>query len=519
MFHRIALPALIAASGAFACAASTKCIPDVYPRQFTLVKGDAEAVLVQEYSLANGCIELTIDSIVRRGIDSASLSANRNSWVDGATTPTGAATVYGRWTSPKLDSASAVACSKVRVERHVDSIPRSHVYSQGPADQPIERIARVDPDSVYVCLNDACRQVVPRVVENVSPNVDCMVGVLPPFATPEEAASFLRGKIASSLIKPRILDRLLRIDYVEAVPLVGCIAPEPETLTIALPAARMASTSDSSPIRVIPVTLYDQYAPVTETRFTFVNGYYSPLPSLRSWDDPTISPRLALPSSANAGDLFAPETLQFQSSDLQGNSDELEILSYTTGVQTYQYRGSERLFIPCGNPSSTTNPRMVGDSLRLKGLNVQLSSKASCPVDGQDVYASQYERWLYLPTDDGPFQDDFRHTYQIENGVTWPIVNDSVLVRGQKVSLASLKSFVSTLPRQSRLAPLAARIQDGALAVTLEKASTVRLSTPDGRILSSSTQPSGISRIALPRNHHGLLLVDAGSRSVRVIVP
>ena len=514
MFAKVTLPALLAASGAFACAASTKCIPDVYARQFTLVKGDVDAMMVQEYSLANGCAEVTIDSIVRRGVDPDSLRIAKNTWVDGISTPSSAVTVYGSWTSPKLDSAAAVACSKVRVERHVDSIPRSHLYFPGPADEPVEKVAPVDSDSVYVCLNGSCSKIIPRVVNNVSPFVDCMIGVTQPFGSQEEAIAFLRNKIASNPLRPRILDRL-RIAY-NTFPLVDCMPGIVlDTFTIVEDvAARKTSTSD---VVILPPAIIPTAA-TTETRFTIDNGYYSSLPMLRSWNDPSISPRLALPSNANAGDLFQPETLQFQSNDLQGDHD-YQFLSYATGVQQYEYRGDTRYFMPCGDPSSLSLSTKVGDSLRLKGINLLLSSQASCPVDGQDIYASKYNRWLYLPTDDGPFQADFAHTFQAENALSWPIVNDSVQIRGQKVALATLQAFVSTLPRQGRLAPLAARMVDGFLSVTLENSSNVRVSTPDGRVLSSSQQPAGTSRIALPRHHHGLLLVDAGSSSARVMAP
>lgn len=520
MPSRSLFPSLLAASGAFACAASTKCIPDVFARQFTIVRGDVDAMLVQEYSLSNGCSQVTIDSIVRRGIEPGSPGMIKTYWGGEATAPSAAVTVYGRWALPKLDSATAAACSNIHAERHVDSIPRSRIFRPGAADWPIEEITPVDPDSVYACLNGSCARIAPRVVDNAPTGAECIVGVSQPFATDEEAASFLRARIATSPLRPRILDRIQTF-YEDAVPLLYCI---PFTTIdtfqlVATPAARATSTGDTL-ARPQPIFLpiRGQSAPAVETRFTLDPSYVPGLAPLRSWDDPSIPPELALPSSANAGDFFAPETILFRSSGLDGRTDGAT-LRYATGASLYEYRGGTRTIFACGDPGIQFLPTRVGDSLRLVGLDLGLSNRARCPGEAQDIHAAKHARWLYLPTDDAPFQDDFRHTSEAENSRSWPIENDSVLVRGRKVALAALQSFVSTLPRERRAASFSARVVDGAVAVTLAKASTVRIASPDGRILSSSVQPSGTSRVELPRGHRGILLLDADGGSLRVLAP
>jgi len=496
MLARILLPVAFGASAALACAASTKCIPDVYARQFTLIQGRADAVLVQEYSiLANGCTELVVDSIARRAVSLDSMRVQKN-WQDGQLAPSAAATVYAHYDIPTLDSAKRAVCAKNKVLRRLDSIPRaSTYYTPEGTDLSIESVVPVDTDSVYVCLaNDGCSKVATRRVLNVDDPEICLVGALAPYHTQEEALAYLQTRLLKAIRVERL--RRLRIAY--AIIDVQCAVMYDD-----LAAARTASLA---PVRV------------KEDRFSFIPYPYA-IYGLHSvdWAHSAISPRLALPSDANVGDYHGHDSLLFVGSPLR-DSTRTTPYSYANGVERYVYRGTYTSPYACTTEEALPKPLIVGDTLRLEGLTLGLSTGSTCAAPGIDNYADAYNEWLYAPSDDD-FQKNFTHSISAETQTSWPIVNDSVQIRGQKVALATLQAFVSTLPRQGRLAPLAARMADGFLSVTLENPSNVRVSTPDGRVLSSSRQPAGTSRIALPRHHHGLLLVDAGSSSARVMTP
>lgn len=523
MFHRFLLLALLGASGAFACASSTRCLPEVQARPFTLVQGEIDAVLVQEYALANGCIEVAVDSIVRRAPELTLEPVPKPAvyrW--GSSEGSAAVTVFARWTSPKLDTAQAALCAKVRIERHVDSIPRSITIYPGPADEPLSKLVPVNPDSIHLCLNGDCGRIVPRTVRNAPLASKCAVATPRTFSTPVEAREFLLTKFSSIPLKPRVLNRFLSIPLRDDQVYGSCAAPIWEPATEPAPSARSFTASGSEPLLLDTFEVVIEpspYAPLpVESRFSYLGLYLPDIDRLQSWNDPSIPPQLALPSSANAGDLFEPETLSFQVEPLDGKSESYWV-RYATGALQYAYLGDIRERIMCGSSPYASRPRMIGDTLRLKGLGLLLTNRATCPGARQDVFATKYNRWLYLPSEDGPFQSDFTHTYGAENDQSWPIVNDSVLVGGQKVPLAWLQSNVSVGPRARRGSSFATLRNGNELVVTLAQAGEVRLATATGRILSSSVQPQGTSRLALPRGHRGILLVQAEGRSTRVLVP
>lgn len=523
MFLRLLLPSLLGASGAFACVSSTRCVSEVQARPFTLVQGEADAVLVQEYALANGCIQVAVDSIVRRApvltLEPVPKPAVLR-W--GSTEGSAAVTVFARWLSPKLDSAQAAACSKVRIERHVDSIPRSITVYPGPADEPLSKLVPVNPDSIHLCLNGDCGRIVPRTVQNGSTATPCLSAYRRSFSTPVEARDFLLRRFANFPLKPRILNRLVVMPLRADVLYASCPAPV-DDVALDLPSQSLSIPAPGSDTLLLDtfevVTKPYPYTPLpVESRFTFLDVFLPDMDPVSSWNDPSIPPQLALPSSANAGDLFEPETLSFQVEPLDGKSESYWV-RYATGALQYAYLGDIRERIMCGSSPYSSRPRMIGDTLRLKGLGLLLTNRATCPGAGQDVFAAKYNRWLYLPTDEGPFQEDFTHTYGPENEQSWPIVEDSVLVGGQKVPLAWLQSNVAVGPGAQRGASFAARRTGNELVVTLAQAGEVRLATATGRILSSSVQPQGSSRLALPRGHRGILLVQAEGRSARVLAP
>lgn len=523
MFHRLLLPSLLGASSAFACVSSTRCLPEVQARPFTLVQGEIDAVLVQEYALSNGCIQVTVDSIVRRAPELALATTLKPALLRwGSSEGSAAVTVHARWTSPKLDSAQAALCSKVRIERHVDSIPRSITIYPGPADEPLSKLVPLNPDSIHLCLNGDCGRIAPRIVRNAPLTPKCAVATPRTYSTPIEARDFLRKKFANIPLKPRVLNRLMVMPLRADVPYGSCAAPVADAAVdlhprgISIPAPE----SDTLHLDTIKfVTEPSPYAPLpVESRFSYLGPDLPDIDPLKSWDDPSIPAQLALPSSANAGDLFEPETLSFQVEPLDGTSESYRV-RYATRALQYAYLGDIRERIMCGSSPYSSRPRMIGDTLRLKGLGLRLTNRAPCPGAGQDVFAAKYDRWLYLPTDEGPFQEDFSHTFSAENEQSWPIVEDSVLVGGQKVPLAWLQSNVAVGPGARGGTSFAVLRSGNELLLTLERQAEVKLATPTGRILSSSVQPEGTSRLALPRGHRGILLVQAEGRSARVLAP
>ena len=521
MILRLLLPSLLGASGAFACVSSTRCLPEVQARPFTLVQGEIDAVLVQEYALANGCIEVAVDSIVRRAPGTVVVPPpNPPRWPGNFETGSAAVTVHARWTSPKLDTAQAALCAKVRIERHVDSVPRAITTYPGPADGGESKLVPVNPDSVHLCLNGACARIVPRTVQNGSKAALCVSANPTSFSTPLEARDFLLRRFASLPLKPRILSRTITLRDVVAYRSCAVVVDDSavEFAPRALSVPKLGSeTSIWYPPPVFEVIAI--YGPAyVDSRFSYLGAFLPDMDPVRSWDDPSIPPQLALPSSANAGDLFEPETLDFEVRDLQGETAPYQV-RYATGALQYAYLGDLRETLYCSSSPYTSRPRMIGDTLRLKGLGVLLTDRATCPVEGQDVFAAQYNGWLYYPSEDGPFQSDFTHTLSAENEQSWPMVGDTVLVGGQKVPLAWLQSNVAVGPDTRRAASFGVRRIGSELELNLERAGEVRLSTATGRILSSSLQPQGTSRMALPRGLRGILLVQAEGRSVRVLVP
>ena len=497
MLEKIALLPLLASVSAFACAASTKCIPDVYAKRFTLVKGNADAAMVQEYSIF-GCYEIKVDSIVRRSVSPESIAVPKNWRIatnGGSGSP--AVTIHASYAVPELDSAATAKCAKIRTVRRIDSVPRSsRPFVLDGSDLSGELPVEVNPDSVYVCLNGSCSKIIPRVIENATPSDRCLVGALAPFANAEDAFQYLKGRIkaASSVSKLRRAPRTVVMYEI-----------------------------------VCPITVYDYGAReasmhpvyVKETRLSYTAWNSWGLSALRDWTDTTISKHLTLPSSANAGDFHEREVIDFLRTSL-GATDESVLFKYPTGVERYMYRGDLRpTYWNCSESvvAPRPQPTTLGDSLLLTGTSLNLSNlDPDCSLPGIDIHAGKHDQWLFAPSSEATAQQDFFHGANAETQHSWPIDNDSVLVGGQRVPMARLAAFVSTLPRPEERR-FSARFADGALRITLEASSQVRVSTPDGRILSISEAPAGASRIALPQGRSGILFVTAGNRTLRVPAP
>lgn len=496
MLEKIALLPLLASVSAFACAASTKCIPDVYAKRFTLVKGNADAAMVQEYSTL-GCYEIKVDSIVRRSVSPESIAVPKNWRIatnGGSGSP--AVTIHASYAVPELDSAATAKCAKIRTVRRIDSIPRSsRPFVLEGSDLSGELPVEVNPDSVYVCLNGSCSKIIPRVVENAIPPQECLEGPMAAFASADDAFQYLKGRIkaASSVSRLRRVPRIM-------VDMIAC------PVVVYDYGARQAS-------------LFPVY--VKETRLSYTTWNSWGLSALRDWTDTTISKRLALPSSANAGDFHEREVIDFLRTSL-GATDEAVLLKYSTGVERYMYRGDLRpTYWNCSESvvAPRPQPTTLGDSLLLTGTSLNLSNlDPDCSLPGIDIHAGKHDQWLFAPSSEATAHQDFFHGANAETQHSWPIDNDSVLVGGQRVPMARLAAFVSTLPRPEERR-FSARFADGALRITLEASSQVRVSTPDGRILSISEAPAGASRIALPQCRSDILLVTAGTRTLRVPAP
>ena len=104
---RLAFPAMTG----LLVATAGQSLPTATPNAFTVVQGNADAVLVSEFALGNGCADVQVDSIARR---SPATAATGNSLSTSAT-------VYWTYFEPKLDSASAVLCQNVRRLRRFSS--------------------------------------------------------------------------------------------------------------------------------------------------------------------------------------------------------------------------------------------------------------------------------------------------------------------------------------------------------------------------------------------------------------
>lgn len=499
-----ALGAFLALSGAaFPCGPAEFCAAVPEAESFTVIRGTTETWLVGEFTGPIGCSEIVIDSIVtkretRQVADDVVLSI----------LDPGVRGVYWNYPQVKLDSASAQSCRRTTRQRIIASIP-SQTYTPicydnlgswcGALQAPI--------DTLYSCHAGTC-EVVPLKTVEAHQAEGCLLGALPPFPTFEDALAYLEGRFQVAQERmvltniPRI--RIITPDLAE--PLVAarskCVIIEPIADTIA--ARSLQVVADADP------------------RIAREGSFYFPLGSFGPWAPGAVPANLAYPTPASVGDTYLQDTLWYSVDDLRHgpNATSTRTLAYATGKRTYQYRASTTAFVPCG-PSRTV-PTRLHDTLLLSGtpLRVTNANGDQCAQADVDVQAGRYSRWLVLsPDTTTPFQTAFRHTFSPENGNSWPIVDDTVLVRNQKVPLAAFLQAVSSIHPRTPRSGFRVSVRGRTLSIELPEASTLEILSPSGRTLSRQELSAGLSVVAVPSGTHGILIARAAGRSVPVLAP
>jgi hypothetical protein len=484
-----------AASTSLACVASTKCLPAVSPVRTTLVRGDVEQLVVTEFGLIDGCTEIVLDSIVRRSAIVDTLATDRK-WGGEASA---ALTLHLRATFPELDPAVRAGCMNRRMHRRVDRAPLAMGGTWMPLEEGsatvVSGIVPVDPDSVFVCLGGSCQRRPADVVDNRPEPTMCLDGALGPIS--KDSA---RAQLLERLAKARVIvDLSRRASGADILPLagrIGCVIVDPV-------AARTVATADV----------------VVESRLLRADNNWTAwgaLPLLSPWSDPRISADLAKPNGYSAGDYFEEEVLSFSVHPLRGPAtvDFQRSWNYASGVKTYQYGGMESKTAGC---LLRFSPRDVGDSLRLEGESVRLNNEG-CGRRDVDVFANDHSRWLFAPEGDD-WAASFRHGANLENGSSWPIEGDSVVVRGWKFALDGILAAVSVSKRSVRGSELEVRAIEGTISIHLDQPGVVDLVSPNGRLLASASVAAGDAMLPIPAGHHGLLLVRAPSGTARLMVP
>ncbi len=491
MIARILLLVGISATVSLACVDGTKCIPDVAPRSLTVVRGDVDAVLVSEFALTNGCISVEFDSLVRRfpAMDTMPKLLDAN----GAAVSRAAA-LHLHTFVPKLDSATAAKCSRIRTLRRIDTIPRIVGWSVMEGTEiSVGKAVPVSLDSLAVCIDGSCTRVRGAEVRNPPDASKCLIGMYAPQK--RDTALAIVRKMLESASEVVMLRRMLFLVF--APPRLCRVAPPPVL-------ARATLT-------FVP-------AQEKETRFTFPTSNASPagmLPQLVSWSDPRVTADLALPRPSNAGDFFAEETLVFRVTRLRAGSTPSKdsVFRYATGVKYYQYQG----FRHASGCDTAPAPTIVGDTLRLDGPSLQIGNDG-CGRKDVDGLSNDHYIWLFAPRT-ANWQWEFRHGSMLDNGPSFPIIDDSVQAFGWRFTLDELMGTEPALVASRSANEFAASLFARILTVRLERPSIVRIASPSGQIVSSFALPAGVSERQLPQGVRGVLLVSAGSASLRVLAP
>lgn len=492
--HPRLLPLLAAAAGpSLACVASTRCIPDILPVRTTLVRGDVRQLVVSEFQVLDGCVEIVLDSMVRRSATVDTLDPDRK-W---AAVGSAALTLHLRSQRPVLDAAATAGCRNLHMRRRVDFAPVVYGPSafglQGDLPAPTGVIA-VNPDSVYVCVDGSCSRRTAVEVDNRPDPGACLAGALAPISR-DSARALLVERLANA---PTIVD-LRRVAPAVPEPYAGrlaCLPPE-------VVAARSTRATEM----------------VQETRLLAANDNRTPwgsLPVLSSWSDTAIPVDLAKPDRFSAGDYFEKEVMTFSVHPVRAPAtlDMPRWWSYTSGVKTYQYGGMEAHGSGC---LLIARPRVVGDSLELEGESVRLDNEG-CARRGVDVFANDFTRWLLAPDRDD-WAGSFRHGANLDNGSSWPVVDDSVVVRGWKFALDGILATVSVSERSRPGQGPEVRVVNGSVAVRSAQPGLASLMSADGRQLESRFLPAGEGTLPLPSGHRGLLLVRTSTGTTRLMVP
>lgn len=502
------------AAAAFAClpmpydgqnlAARTSCVlpPGPVPVEFTIVRGDVDAYVVSEFEhpIPGACDEIVVDSVTR-GVPSPSLVPVPKLVVDyGVATGTGAVTVHWRTLHPERDLASVADCAKIRRTRVVTAIPR--LYSPNKIYPPIVLPA----DSVFECHDGYCTRMPRRVVDNAIPAEQCMEGLAAPAPSRDAAMEYIRGRLEASGTVYRLTKSEITIDPVLSL-YIAC--PRPEPLTIS------DTFADPAPVLKLPVIPFERQ----ETRIVVDNGFYTQWPALGAWNDTAVSADLAIPSPGNAGDRFESENLRFQVNyirptqiDRMGRS-----VNIRTGIKRYEYIGRQISLRNFCGPTLDLGPTIVGDTLRLDGASIRLTNEG-CSRRGIDVFAGKYSDWLVSPSVDQTLGEAMWHGSSIENGTSWPIDGDSILVRGWNLPLEDVLGIATSVdPTRIRKSGFSARLVGTSLAIASTRSGTVEVLSATGRTLVRRDVAAGDNTLQIPVGTRGMLLVRSAEGAVKIL--
>lgn len=507
------------AAAAFAClpmpyegpnlAARANCVlpPTPQPVGFTIVRGDVDAYVVGEFEhlVPGACEEIVVDSVTR-GVPPL-LPMPKLRVDQEALSDAGAVTVHWRTVQPELDSAKSANCGKIRRTRVVSAVPRS--YSPLLVYPPIVQPA----DSVFECHEGYCTRMPRLVVDNAIPVEQCMDGMAPPASSRDAAMEYIRGRLEGSgsvyrLTRPQIaMDPMLSL-------VIACPRPEPIlTIDTFSQVASNPATDGSAPKLIfVPPEL-------RENRIVLDDGNYPQWPALGAWNDTAVSADLAIPSPGNAGDRFESENILFHVNYIRPTQIDrmARSVNIRTGIKRYEYIG--RQISPhfyCG-PTPDLGPTIIGDTLRLDGASIRLTNEG-CPRKGIDVFTGKHSAWLVAPSVDQALAEAMRHGASIENGTSWPIDGDSVLVRGWNLPLEDVMAIATSVePANNRGSGFSVRLAGASLEIAATRAGAVEVLSASGRTLVRRDVVAGRNAIQLPAGSRGMLLVRSSEGTAKVL--
>ncbi len=480
------------------------------PVNFTIVRGDVDAWVVSEYEIhaSPTCMEVVVDSVTR-GVPNG-VAGGSAAYFDGPE----AVTVHWSTVFSSVDSAALVACTKIRRSRHVAAIPGA--ASLALVYPPFS----ASPNSLFECHNGTCSKMPNRVVDNSPDLQNCLVGALAPAPSRDAALDYIRRKVQGSA-------EVFRLDLIHPTQVVffgeqsmDCYYPPIETVL---------DTVGNAEILPKPSMIRTFLPPPSpaETRIQVDHGYMGSYPWYlpSSTTDTTVTTDLALPSPGNAGDWFRSEAISYTGTQLKGSpslclsTDCGRIVgTLSTGIKHYEYIGRNITTGICGE-TYDQGPTIFADTLRLDGQSIILNNQG-CPRKGIDVFAGKHNSWLVIPSPNQTMAEAMWHGSSIENGTSWPIDGDSVLVRGWNISYAEVMDATSSVTRFQKALP---GIQIGVVGVNLQislaKACAVDLLSADGRILSRHELGAGKSTVRIPGGAHGLLMARTNEGITKVVVP
>lgn len=500
------------AAAAFAClpmpydgqnlAARANCVLPLGPTPvgFTIVRGDVDAYVVGEFlhPIPGACDEVVVDSVTR-GVPPL-LPVPKLVVDNGMGSDAGAVTVHWRTIHPERDSAGTVNCGKILRSRVVSAVPR--VYSPLKIYPPIVLRA----DSVFECHDGYCSRMPRRVVDNVVPTEQCMEGLAAPAPSREAALEYIRGRLEGSGSVFRLTRPLIAID------------PMP-SLYVACPRPELVAVADTFTQQVADPKLSIVAPELWETRIVVDDGTYPQWPALGAWYDTAVSADLAIPAPGNAGDRFESENLNFVVDPIRPSRADwkLQTANVSTGVKRYEYIGrriAPRRF--CGT-TPDLGPTVVGDTLRLDGTSIRLTNEG-CPRKGIDVFAGKYSDWLVVPSIDQTLAEAMWHGSSIENGTSWPIGGDSILVRGWNLPLEDVLGMATSVdPAKTRGSGFSARLVGTNIEIASPRSGAVEILTASGRVLARRDVSAGKSVLQLPAGVGGMLLVRSAEGVTKIM--